>query len=442
MFISWSGHFADTVRVKPPFLADIWETKQIMEASPNSPTEPPNSAPIKSLEERVAEAISTGVWKERVAPNGKKYFVHAKTKKSVWNLAKELEAASSTNAAAPSAPSFKEVREERFEKARRRQEEESQLNNSVAQLERQKIKLENEIAILQGPVEAEAAAIEELKRQLADQKQSVDLVAKEVATRRKERLAELNAMEEKVRKLEAAKANEAVHQDSLKKRHMKLTAESQDLRADILREQATAEALRQSTRASELKLGQANEELARLQRQVDHKKEVLQKLEGDVVVASKEKAEVEERVAELQKQVSEIRQRVEKRRQLSFAQTQLEAKKNGSAGELDILASLMEKVEQRRRTVKQLKQRAKLAEDVMSLETSTTMLKQLLLDARRDATQLEQLHRVIERQTASGAQLLAEYKAQAIQLKQELSASLAGNGTQGFSPPSWTFAMP
>lgn len=389
----------------------------------------------KTSEERIAEALASGIWKERVAPSGKKYYVNAKTKKSVWQtqFAKELEAdeaSKSKDIASPSSPAAgstvlsKELREERLEKARRRQEEESQLNISIAQLERQKIKLENELSILQGPIEAEAAAIEDLKKQLSDQKQSVDTVAKEVAVRRKEKLAELQAMLAKVQKMESAKENEAAHQEAMRKRHAQLVSETQELQSDLLREQATAEALKQATRAAELKLGQANEELRILQGELERKRGILRGLDADVVLASKKKAEADQRLADLEKTAAELEKRVEKRRQLTYAQKELEKKRSGASDEMSMLIALMNKVEQRRRQLKELKQKAEVQENVLSLQTQNAKLKQLTADAARDKEQLGHLCKMLEQQTQLGTQLLAEYKARTIDLRHEVNSSL------------------
>jgi tetrahydromethanopterin S-methyltransferase subunit B len=378
-----------------------------------------------SIEERVAEALRSGQWKEKTAPNGKTFYANVKTKKTVWNLAKELESQeplAASPVAMATGPSLKDLREERLEKARRRLEEESQLNAALAALERQKVKLENEIAILQGPVEAETAAIEELKKQLMDQKLGVDSVVRETLVRRKERQDELNALQAKVSKMEASKENEAAHREAMKARHGNLLSKAHELRADLLREQTTAEALKQSTRASELKLGQAQDELQRIQRQVEAKRELLAELEGDVVTASKQKAEVEQQVMDLQKTVNDLKMRLEKKREQSYASRELEKKRSGAADDFQVLASLMQKVNQRRQTLKQLEQTTQLQEEVSKYHSSTTKLKYILQDAKRDREQLKRLNRMLEHQIASGTQTLAEYKAQAIELKHEISS--------------------
>lgn len=384
------------------------------------------SATPKSIEERVAEALASGLWKERTAPNGKKYFVHVKTKKSVWNLAKELaqEAATSssaTTAEAPS-PSSKGVREERLEKARRRQEEESHLNSQIAALERQKIKLEGEIALLQGPVEAEAAAIEELKKNLMDQKQSVDLVAREVTQRRKERMQELSVMEARVAKLEAAKESDVAHRETMRRRHQQLLAETEDLRSDLLREGAATEALRESARAAELRLDQVKLELNGFQAAAEQKRELMAKLEADVVNASKEKALVEERVAALKKELAELQQRVDKRLQMSNAQKNLEMKQSGADAENEMLHNLMERVEQKKLTLKRLKARIALQHNVENLGDAAAVLKHLLQDAKRDKQEVERVHAILESQVVHSSELLADYKARAAELESDTQA--------------------
>lgn len=391
-----------------------------------------------SIEERVAEALRSGVWKEKIAPTGKKFYANTTTKKTVWNLAKELEAqdqaAATASRAMTSGPSLKDLREERLEKARRRQEEESQLNTQLAALERQKVKLENEIAMLQGPVEAESAAIEELKKQLMDQKIGVDSVVREALLRRKERFDELNSLQTKVSKMEAAKEHEAAHRDAMKSRHENLVAKAHELRSDLLREQATAETLKQATRASELKLGQAQEEMHRVQQQVDAKRMLLAELESDVVVASKQKAEVEQQVTDLQRTLNELKQRLEKKREQSYASRELEKKRSGASDDYQLLVSLMQKVDARRQTLKQLSQTVQLQDEVSKYHSSTTRLKHVLLDAKRDKEQLERLNRMLEHQISSGTQLLTEYKSQAISLKHELTLqqdASFGNTTGG-----------
>jgi chromosome segregation ATPase len=88
---------------------------------------------------------------------------------------------------------------------------------------------------------------------------------------------------------------------------------------------------------------------------------------------------------------------------------------------MDVLITLMNKVAQRRETLKELKRKGEIHQQAVRLQTSTMEIKQLVQDAKRDHDQLSRLARMLEQQSQSAVQLLAEYKAQSIELKQEMS---------------------
>lgn len=369
---------------------------------------------------RVVAALASGQWKEHVAPNGRKFYRHVVTKKPVWNLAKELAAMAAQEdknpaAATPGSPTTTSVipeneRQERIARAKKRQEEESQLNAAISQLERQKTKLETEIAILQGPVEADAAAVEELSHLLANRRAGVEQVSGEVAARRKEKHTQLQALLAKIQRLEATKESEAVHHAELSARHDRLNAETLELKADLLREQASAEALRASVTAARQRVEQVKQQLARAQRETEQKRQLVLDVEQQVRLASDTKFEAEKRVLALQGRLELLNAELAQRKAMSFAQQEAARNASGEVHESELISSLLQKVHQKKKLLKQLRERATREEHVEDMTEQAIQLRRVIHDAKRDRAHLRKLCDGMEEQVKSTESFVTELK--------------------------------
>ena len=414
-------------------------------------------------EKLVADALASGEWKEKVDANrgNRKYYVNTKTKKSVWDLAKELQngaGASGQEKAAKKEPVKEEshldqLREDRLQKARKRAEAEAQINLAIANLERQKVDLETEIARLQGPLEQEAAAIALLKREVDDARGSMQTVAKDTMQRRRERNAELHEIRARVQKIETTKENELQHIAAVKERHNRLQNEASELRQDLLKEQATAENLRTAVRESQKRLDAADAELTQMKSQIGQKEQLVFEAEQEVISICKKRAETEANVEKMQQEVAVLRARLQKRQRAqslfgtpSTAQPQGTANPRAAAAggaathpsvngggaaaggtsiaaasasqtSTEILAVLSQRVQSKKRILQQLAKSAERELDVATIQHQNMRLSHLAGDAKRDAEALQRISAMLKHETQRTVQLTTEYKAKCLDLK-------------------------
>jgi hypothetical protein len=134
----------------------------------------------------VIAAIASGEWKEKTdSRTQRRYFVHPVTRTTTWNLEKHLSSIKEIPA------SHLDSRQVRIANAQSRISKEERLRESVAALERHKVDLEAEVARLKAPSETEAAALLELKRNVADSVFSMENSERHIEGQRMARRHEL-----------------------------------------------------------------------------------------------------------------------------------------------------------------------------------------------------------------------------------------------------------
>lgn len=400
----------------------------------------------------VADALASGEWKEKVDANrgNRKYYVNSKTKKSVWDLAKEFaanppaaaqdKAGAKDKSANDGASQLDLLREDRLQKARRRAEAEAQINMAIANQERQKVDLELEIARLQGPLDQEAALVAQLKREVDDARGSMQTVAKDTMQRRREKNAELQQIRARVQKIESTKENELQHLEAVKERHARLQAEASELRQDLLKEQTTADGLRSAVRDSHVKHKAAEADLAHMKAQIQVKEQAVVEAEQEVVSICKKRAEAEANTERLQREMSDLRARLQKKQKAlslfgiqtttAAAGLQPPAAARNSGGtspavttaqtSTEVLGVLAERVQSKRRTLHNLTKSSERDLDVSAVQHQNTRLMHLVNDAKRDADVMQRMAAVLSHETKRTGQVLTEYKAKCIELKVKL----------------------
>jgi chromosome segregation ATPase len=397
-------------------------------------------------EKLVADALASGEWKEKVDVNrgNRKYYVNTKTKKSVWDLAKELSGAAGGTQEKPVAKEkpkeesqLDHLREDRLQKARRRAEAEAQINVAISNLERQKVDLETEIARLQGPLEQEAATIAQLKREVEDARGSMQTVAKDTMQRRRERNAELQQIRARVQKIESTKENELQHLAAVKERHLRLQAEAHELRQDLLKEQSTAESLRSAVRESQLKLQGAEAELNHMKTQIQLKEQAVMEAEQEVVSICKKRAEAEAHTEQLQREMSDLRARlVKKQKAMSLfgvpSSPMLQAAGGAAATtSMEVLAVLAQRVQSKKRALHDLSKSADREFDVSALQHQNARLMHLVNDAKRDAEVLQRMAAVLSHESKRTALVMTDYKAKCLELKAKIGSLSHSNARGG-----------
>lgn len=379
----------------------------------------------------VEEALASGTWKERVQPGtGRKYYVHVLTKKSVWNLEAHLKKGGGVADDGVQQPSPKSVRDERHEKMRKRAEAEAQLRATIASLEAQKVELEAEVARLQGPVEAETAAVLALRQELSDAGFSLQAVEQEVMEKRRQRTAELRDIQTRVAALQSVAESERKHREAVEHRHGQLVAESLDLKADITKEQVTADALRQSVRAAELKLDEATAELARQRAEIAGKEQEVAAAERDLAAVTKRKAFVASEVERLKLQIAEVRHEIGRSSADSGTSSSVgikgsrtaAASKGAAADSLDLLKDLALRYETKRKALNDLVKLEEEEGDVTACHHSNNKLRRLIDDATKDRDALEKLLRILNGEVQHASTTIAEYRGRLQELREQVAS--------------------
>jgi chromosome segregation ATPase len=355
-------------------------------------------------EERIAEALASGLWREKVdAKTGRKYYVNTRTKQSVWSLIAELDKQAAVTS--QTAPLTRNLREERQEKLKKKAEQANELKISVATLEQKKVEMEAELARLRAPVEAETKQLEELRAQVNDMKFSLRVVENESSEKRKAREAELRTAQAKVEALKTQVDAEKQHKHSVEMRRMQLNAEALDLKQDLHKEQVNTEALKATLRAAERKQEEAKAELSRLDTEIAAEEELVRLAQDDLEALAKQKNEIIKKIQEATAQKNELSERVALVKNNDKSRS-LEQQGN------NLLNQLVVKYETKKRQLKLLSQSQDAEGEARRLEQSNGKLRTLLAAANRDKETLMALADCLEKETNRIKDLTAFYQSE------------------------------
>jgi hypothetical protein len=365
----------------------------------------------------VASALASGEWIEKTDPRGKKFYVNPKTKKRVWSLEKELRASGAKGApsAARKADTPAEQRETRHARARQRAAAQQELRLQIGQLEQQRIDLEGEVARLQAPVDAEAAHIAELRRQITDRSFSLRVVETEVVEKRQARDVELRAVLNKIKSLQLAVDSDASYKDSVEARHRQLVAEAMDLTADLGKEEAAAETLRQSAATAERRLEEVQHELEVQRGDIARREEQVAAVELQLERTARKRNDVLRATEEAVAERDQLRAKLAKTSRATTAT----AARASTAVSVDKLA---EEYRKKLQVLDSLSAVEAKQDDSMVLEQSTTRVRALVAAAERDAAVLADLRKLLEAEILRVTELVVSCRAECRQTAKRVQA--------------------
>ncbi|ESS64531.1 hypothetical protein TCDM_07363 [Trypanosoma cruzi Dm28c] len=366
-------------------------------------------------DEAVRAALESGVWREKKDPkSGKTYYVNVQTRVSVWNLSKELarlqqQQKSTEEMELRKQKKLQSLAEERQAQAKKWQEEEEALMQRMAELEREKARLESEITILQGPTEVEAASLQEEQSRLLDAKQSLELIVSEELRKRRESAAELQQLQARLDALRQERQEELGMFESLRKRLEQLRQEHAEALGDLQREEAVEESLREELQREERQLEDALHEEARL-------KELLKMREDEVDRMKAELKAVCQRKAELQQQHQRLVEEVAESAMGAAEDTLQEPPPSSSL----LLSHLQREVANRKKSLRHLMQQQRLAKEAEWMEAESAELTRFTALAEREAKRLAQFSRELSDQVRAVTPLLEAVKHDVQQLEEEM----------------------
>lgn len=366
-----------------------------------------------SADDTVQKALESGEWKAKQDPkSGRTFYVHTHSKRSVWNLSKEL---SKQPAETPGKKNLdglqaeeiaaaeeraKITREERQQKMQARAAAEMKLRDEIERIEQNNQVLEMEIANLRGPVQAEAAQVDELKRILADHEGSLREVESDLTTRRDQKNNQLLQLQNRIAVLEAQLDSEEQFRDSIRQRYDKMRAESLELKSDLSREESVSLSLQAQIRETEIKTQQLRGRLQLQRSDVNAEEEAIKMVEDDVRALSLAKSKLEGEITRKQKELELAKAR--KSDEVRTAQKAPDAKTTQSA-----VNNLEQLLAAREKELAQLMEADSLLEKNGAYERANTNLRAVLKASIRDDEALRQLSDRLEHENQKLAEAIA-----------------------------------
>ena len=360
----------------------------------------------------VAAALASGEWKAKNDPrSGRTFYVHSHTKRSVWNLQKELAKAQTADGGKTTIDGLQAdeiqaaeeraqtTREERQAKLQARASAELKLREDIERLEQGNHAHEMEIANLTGPVQAEAAQIEELTRILADHRVSLRGVESELTVKREQKNAELLHLQSRIAMMEARLESEEKFRSSIKARYDKMLGESLELKTDLSREEVGSLKLQAQIRETEAKTQQIKARLQLQRADIAHEEEAIKLAEDDVRSLALSKSKLESEIARRTKDL----QLAKKRR----AEENTTAKATDMRSSQTAIKNLEDVLTTRERELAQLMEADALLERNGALERANGHLRAVMKSAIRDEEALQQLSELLERENQKLAESVA-----------------------------------
>ena len=380
------------------------------------------AAAASSGEDPVKKALESGEWKAKKDPkSGRTFYVHVQTRRSTWNLAKELAKIASESSGkktidglqaeeiAAAEERAKINREERQQKMQARAQAEMKLREEIDRIEQNNQVLELEISNLRGPVRSEAAQVEELKRILADHEVSLQDVESELTEKRDQKSNDLLKLQNRIAILEAQLESEDQFHASVQQRYNQMSAERMELKSDLSREESVSLSLQAQIRETETKTQQLRAKLHLQRSDVAAEEEAIKLIEDDVRGLSLAKSKLESEITRKQKELESAKRRKADEERTSQKVTDIKSTQSAIANLEHVLAA-------RERELAQLMEADSLLEKNGAFERANTNLRSVLRASIRDEEALKQLCGILE----SENQKLAEAVAVARDEKQRL----------------------
>lgn len=397
---------------------------------------------MSTPEDLVKKALESGEWKaKKDDKTGRVFYTHTQTRRSVWNLAKELAKAPAEAAAggkknidglqaeeiAAAEERLKQAREERQQKMQTRAAVEMKLREEIERIEQNNQVLEMEISNLRGPVQAEAAQVEELKRILADHEVSLREVEDEMTTKRDQKNNDLLKLQNKIAILEAQLESEDQFRNSVQKRYDRMSVESLELKRDLSIEEEVSLSLQAQIRETELKSHQLRSKLQIQRSDVTAENEAIRMIEDDVRELATAKSKLEGEISRKQKELEMAKKR--KADEVRTAQKVTDAKSSQAA-----MANLEQLLAAREKELAQLMEADSLLEKNGAFERANSNLRAVLKASIRDEEALRQLCDILEQENQKLAEAIAvarDEKQRLDTMKRQFRLRFTANDPQG-----------
>ena len=364
--------------------------------------------------ELVEAALVSGTWKQKTDGKGRTFFGNVTTKKSLWkdDFVSFLRAE-----AAERGSTLENARMERHAKARKRGEEEARLRASIADLERQKAMLEEEVNRLEGPLASGTAVVDELRKKVADAKGVVQVAQTEQLQKRQEKEGELHVWLAKVQALKSIQENEKRHRNAVKERFDQLQVEIQELQKDLLKETNSARSIQDSMVNAQRELEKVQAASLGQQKEVEMKRQQVRSAEEDLEDACKIKVAFQQRVDLLKKENEDMENRM---KQKSFAQGSIEANGKKVLQQTDALQRLVQKFEKTKKEVETAKKKSLQLQSAVQLQDQNEQLRHLLNSAKKDKVVLIEVLKRLNKHTVLAHSWTVAHKAHCEQLQADL----------------------
>lgn len=362
----------------------------------------------------MSAALASGEWRAKTDPkSGRTFYTHTHTKRSVWNLQKELEKAGGEKRAVDglqpeevvaSEERSKISREERQQKMQARAAAELKLREDIERLEQSNQVLELEIANLKGPVQSEAAQVEELKRILADHEVSMHEVETELGVRREQKNNELLQLQSRIGLLESQLESQEQFRESIRARYDKMTAESMELKSDLSREETAALQIQAQIRETEAKTHELKARLQLQRTDIANEEEAIKLIEDDVRALAMSKARL---AGEIQRRKQELEQAKKRRADEKAAAAASGSDARSARNSQHAMKNLESVLAAREKELAQLMEADALLEKNGALERCNQNLRAVLKASIRDEEALQRLAELLERENQKLAEAVA-----------------------------------
>ncbi|ORC87337.1 uncharacterized protein TM35_000221360 [Trypanosoma theileri] len=362
----------------------------------------------------VRAALESGLWREKKdQKSGRSYFVNTQTRVSVWDLARELARSQPTTKTTTAKTKGKDTAEsltaERKEQARRWQQQESNLTERVMALEREKVRLESEITVLQEPARAEAEVLQEQHQQLCDAKKSLEAIMASDLQLRREKTMELQQLQTKLDTLRLNRQQELEAFAVLKKRLAQLQQEHAEAVVDLEREENLIETLREEHNREERLLEDAIQEEARLKEFMKIRSGEVDRMKAELKGLCQRKAELQQYHQQLAAEMAEDVKDINEDRS-----------QEGLSSSMPLLSHLQDEVSRRRKSLQQLKQKQHLVNEAEWMEVESAELQHLRASTNAEVRQLALFTKELSDQVRVVLPLVESIKRDVEKLMEEL----------------------
>ena len=234
-------------------------------------------------EDILAKALAEGLWKEKLdVKTNRKYYVHSKTKKTTWNLRKDLEAEKTANegkiiaAELHSQTADAEQHAQVLARVKSRAQIEAELQGNCDELMRRKRELVTELLEIKEPLMLEHKLLREVQRKIEHEQFLSAHLKADLSTVRDQHLRENEAMKDKISKFRSEVDAQKASAELRGLTHQKLTEEAERMRRETLHRRSGLDDLRLQIREAHSGLDGAKGKLVSKRLEVHQREQLLE----------------------------------------------------------------------------------------------------------------------------------------------------------------------